>query len=266
MKRVGAGLFAVFCLLVAPAGLSAAPEVEEILATALSLEHGEGTPRDLPRAIAAYCLAAGMGSADAAFALGWIYYVSRGVPGDDDLAARWFALAAARGHRQAAHLLGRLSIEPPGPPPGCAPPPPPPPPHIEAPAEIRRIVETMASRYSLDPRLVLAVIKTESDFRQDAVSAKGALGLMQLMPETAVQFGVVNVMAPRDNIVGGMKYLHQLLCRFNGNVSFALASYNAGEGAIRKYGGIPPYAETSRYLQKLRLTYQDERHQPANCR
>jgi|GEM_PF-2059108 len=273
MKRIGAGLLALFCLLVAPAALTAAPQMEEILATALRHEHGEGTPRDLPQAIAAYCQAVEMGSADAAFQLGWMYYVARGVVGDDETAARWFTLAAARGHRQAATLLERLPpLTRTTPPTDCAPPPPSPPPalppspaRLEAPAEIRRLVDTMAARYKIDPKLVLAVIKVESNFQQNAVSPKGALGLMQLMPDTAAQFGVAHVLEPKENIAGGIKYLHHLLCNFNGNIPFALASYNAGEGAILKYGGIPPYNETLKYLKLLKMIYSSDRHTPLNC-
>lgn len=109
----------------------------------------------------------------------------------------------------------------------------------------------LAPRYRLDPGLVLAVIRAESNFDPTALSPKDARGLMQLIPATASRFGVTDVWDPLDNIKGGMAYLRWLLDHFDGDEALALAGYNAGEGAVRRYRGIPPYAETRNYVKKI---------------
>ena len=113
--------------------------------------------------------------------------------------------------------------------------------------EIREI----AARHGVAAGLVEAVIRVESAFNPRAVSNKGAQGLMQLMPRTASSLGVRNVFDPRENIDGGVRHLRYLLDKYPGNVPFALAAYNAGEKAVDQYGGIPPYAETQQYVQKI---------------
>jgi len=112
-------------------------------------------------------------------------------------------------------------------------------------------IQEIAGRYGVDPVLVHAVIAAESAFNPWAVSRKGAQGLMQLMPRTASALGVRDSFNPRDNIEGGVRHLGYLLDRYSGNVSLALAAYNAGEGAVDSYGGIPPYPETQQYVQKI---------------
>jgi len=113
--------------------------------------------------------------------------------------------------------------------------------------EIREI----AGRHGVDPDLVEAVIRAESAFNPRAVSNKGAQGLMQLMPRTASALGVRNAFDPYQNIDGGVRHLRYLLDRYPGNVSLALAAYNAGEKAVDYYRGIPPYAETTQYVQRI---------------
>lgn len=113
--------------------------------------------------------------------------------------------------------------------------------------EIREI----AARHGVAADLVEAVIRVESAFNPRAVSNKGAQGLMQLMPRTASSLGVRNVFDPRENIDGGVRHLRYLLDKYPGNVSLVLAAYNAGEKAVDQYGGIPPYAETQQYVQKI---------------
>ena len=98
-------------------------------------------------------------------------------------------------------------------------------------------------------------MSVESRYNRLAVSPKGASGLMQLMPETAARFGVRNIFDPRENIMAGASYLRWLLDRFAGNVRLALAGYNAGEGAVDSYGGVPPYAETIAYIDRIRRIY-----------
>jgi hypothetical protein len=112
-------------------------------------------------------------------------------------------------------------------------------------------ISEISGRYGVDPQLVHAVIEAESAFNPWAVSRKGAQGLMQLMPRTASALGVRDSFNPRDNIEGGVRHLRYLMDRYPGDVSLALAAYNAGEGAVNQYGGIPPYPETQEYVQKI---------------
>jgi len=118
------------------------------------------------------------------------------------------------------------------------------------------LIGVMAKRYGLDEALVTAVIKVESDFDHQAVSRKGALGLMQLMPFTARDLGVRDVFDPIQNLEGGVRHLRYLLDFFKGRLDLALAAYNAGRDAVLQHGGIPPYPETQQYV-KLVLQYHD---------
>ena len=110
-------------------------------------------------------------------------------------------------------------------------------------------IHEYATQFGVDPKLVTSVMRAESNFNHRAVSPKGARGLMQLMPATAKQLGVRDSFNPRENIRGGVQHLAYLLDRYNGSVSLAVAAYNAGEGAVDKYRGIPPYAETTQYVR-----------------
>ncbi|HEX8185231.1 MAG TPA: lytic transglycosylase domain-containing protein [Blastocatellia bacterium] len=114
------------------------------------------------------------------------------------------------------------------------------------------LVQEAAAQHGLDPCLIFSVMRAESSFNRMAISPKGASGLMQLMPATAVRFGVKNIFDPRENVFGGAKYLRWLLDRFNGDVRLALAGYNAGEGAVEFYGlKIPPFMETQNYVRTI---------------
>lgn len=113
------------------------------------------------------------------------------------------------------------------------------------------IIEEAAARYRLDPAMIRAVMQTESAFNAMAVSPVGAMGLMQLMPEVAAEQGADDPMDPRQNIMAGSRYLRQLLNAHRGNVKLALASYNAGPGAVKKYGAVPPFRETRNYVKKI---------------
>ncbi len=115
----------------------------------------------------------------------------------------------------------------------------------------KEIIVEVARRYAIDPALVRAVIHAESAFNPKAISPKGAQGLMQLMPATAQQHGVRRPFEPRENIQGGTRHLAMLLRKYNGNVKYALAAYNAGEEAVAQYGGIPPFAETREYVHRV---------------
>ena len=123
------------------------------------------------------------------------------------------------------------------------------------------LIVAAAERHRVDPALVKAVIRAESDFVPFARSPKGALGLMQLMPATARMHNVWSVFDAKDNIEGGVSHLRLLLDQYNGNVRLALAAYNAGDGAVERHGGVPPYPETIEYLDRVlrfREQYQRE--------
>ena len=124
------------------------------------------------------------------------------------------------------------------------------------PAEFEQIINSCAVQYGVDKSLVKAVIHAESGYDPNAVSAKGASGLMQLMPNTARGLKVANTFDPADNIRGGVRYLKFLLDTFKGDVTLALAAYNAGLSRVAQYGGVPPYAETRNYVAKV-LSYKN---------
>lgn len=124
--------------------------------------------------------------------------------------------------------------------------------HPSTRAAIEAIVERQAAQHAINPDLVRAVIQVESAWNPRAVSSKGAMGLMQLMPATARELGVTDPFDPAQNIRGGVKYLKQLLERYDGNAELALAAYNAGPGAVDRYGRIPPYRETQNYVRKIK--------------
>jgi soluble lytic murein transglycosylase-like protein len=125
----------------------------------------------------------------------------------------------------------------------------------DRPSKYDPIIERYADRYGVDPTFVRAVIQVESDFNPNCVSHKGARGLMQLMPATARRFGVTKVHDPEQNIHGGVRYLAYLMNLFNEDLPRVLAGYNAGENAVLKYGGIPPYQETGTYVKRALTVY-----------
>lgn len=127
--------------------------------------------------------------------------------------------------------------------------------------ELEEAVVRYASEYHLSPALLLAVMKAESSFDPMVISKAGAVGLMQLIPETAIRHGVRNLYDTRDNIGGGAKHLRYLLDRFHGNIRLALAAYNAGEKKVDRYRQIPPFKETQLYVKKVMSYYRDYRSQ-----
>lgn len=128
-----------------------------------------------------------------------------------------------------------------------------------APEHIDALVHSNASTWQVDPALVKAVIANESGFDANATSKVGAQGLMQLMPGTASSLGVRDPYDPGQNVAGGTRYLRGLLDRFGGDARLAVAAYNAGPGAVEKYGDVPPYAETQNYVQNVLASYEKYR-------
>ena len=228
-------------------------------------ENGEGVERDAVKAAELYCKAARLGDAEAQFNLGWMFANGRGVERSDANAAFFFHAAAEQGLEQAVRMLATVG----GPPnfvPDCmidrtppqmsAPRPRVAAPPVElippdAPKHIVDLVRRHAPQYKLSPSLVLAFIKVESNYDTIALSPKNAKGLMQLIPETATRFGVARPYDAEQNIRGGMAYLSWLMAYFEGNVPLVAAAYNAGEGAVNRYRGVPPYAETRAYVARI---------------
>ena len=227
-----------------------------------------------------YCEASRYGSAEAVYRLGMLYALGRGVPANRDYAANLFGIASVHGHYEAQKMLETIEIttdstplcvldavEPEHAPKyqqadwqGS--------PAIDAyiaklPKNKRWVVdlvETIAEWHKIDPKLVLSIITAESNFKVNAKSNADAHGLMQLIPATAERFNVKNAYNASQNIKGGVKYLRWLLSYFRGDVPLAVAAYNAGEGAVDKYYGVPPYKETKAYVKKVMALYQTNRH------
>lgn len=224
----------------------------------IAYEHGEGVTKNPKKAVDWYCRAAKKGSLQAQQNLAWMYANGRGVKRDEAIAVRWFKTAAKTGDKYSRQMLTHLDEKMTTTRKVCKAPPAP---YWQSKQcgsscqQIVSIVKEIAPQYGLETRLVLAVIQQESAFNTQALSAKGAQGLMQLMPTTAKRFGIEDITDTHQNLKGGMSYLRWLLKHFDGNVAHALAGYNAGENAVKKYHGIPPYPETRSYVNKIMTLY-----------
>lgn len=236
---------------------------------AQALENGEGVSRDPMLAADLYCKAARLGDADAQYNLGWMYANGRGVARNDGLAGFFFSAAAGQGMDAARRML-KVVGEPQADKPECMRDPVPPvvaePPQVAvaapivdyrsiAPRKIFDLVNKMAPQFKIEPQLVLAIISAESNFNSLAVSTKSAQGLMQLIPETSERFNVKNAFDPAQNIRGGLSYLRWLLAYFEGDVALVAAAYNAGEGTVERYSGVPPYMETRSYVNRILASF-----------
>lgn len=259
-------------LLLAPrvgvaAPASTAPvDLVALRSEARASENGEGVAKDPARAAWLYCQAARAGDAESQFALGWMYANARGLARDDATAAYFFALAAAQGHVQARNMQ-RFVGDPVSTTPPCLRPPADEladdeifPAATPTQQQVAGLVRQLAPEYGIHPRLVMAVIKAESNFAAAAVSVKNAQGLMQLIPETSLRFNVRKPFDPEQNIRGGLAYLRWLLAYFEGDVGLVAAAYNAGEGAVNRYRGIPPYPETRDYVKRIVAIFRKDEH------
>ena len=215
-----------------------------------------GNARNSPAAIAELCRLARRGDAESQYELAWLYAHGRGPDRHDDWAAYLFTAASLQGHTFAEQMLKAVpwpvastpdclkvaSVLPPLPASGR---------YEEPPPHIEKLVRKLAPQYQVAPQLALAIIAVESNFDVTAVSPRAAMGLMQLIPQTAKRFGVKNAFDAQDNINGGLAYLRWLLAYFEGDVVLVAAAYNAGEGAVNLHRGIPPFDETREYVKRV---------------
>lgn len=256
------------------------PKVQSLLTLAARYEAGVDDPENAWQAAVNYCEASRLGSIEAQYRLGMLYAFGKGVPANKALAAALFSLAGKQGHAEAQNMLETINLTS-SELPACVTSEvlPEHPPRIvydrdTGPTNIEKqlailpdtkrwiidLVDTLSTWYSIDPKLVLAIIAVESNFEVKAQSPKAAMGLMQLIPDTAERFNIKNAFDAAQNIKGGIRYLRWLLSYYHGNIALVAAAYNAGEKAVDRYRGVPPYPETKKYVQRVLELYQRQTH------
>jgi soluble lytic murein transglycosylase-like protein len=227
-------------------------------------------------AAALYCQAARHGVTEAQYRLAMLYAFGLGVPEDRAAAATLFSVAAEQGHYESQKMLETIRISAHRLPacvqadvdPEHAPSQPPMNPLLLSANQrlVAKIITKIASWHDVDPNFALTIAKVESGLNSTAVSPKSAMGVMQLIPDTAERFNVKDVFNVSQNVKGGVRYLRWLLDRYQGNVALVAASYNAGEGKVDRYRGIPPYPETQQYVKRVLALYPHTVHQTDNDR
>jgi soluble lytic murein transglycosylase-like protein len=239
--------------------------------------YGQKNTVNYSKAAEQFCLEArDKNDADAQYALGWMYENGKGVTKDENIAVKFYSMAAKQFHQSARDSLSASAGNPNiAKLPECmsknykpkdinlaenstettiksAP--------FYVKGPIYNLVSMIAPRYNIETDLAMAFIAVESGFNPNATSAKNAQGLMQLIPETAARFKVKNAYDPEQNIEGGLAYLDWLLTYFEGDIKLVAAAYNAGENTVDKYKGIPPYPETQKYVRKIASLYKKSHH------
>lgn len=256
-----------------------APQQQALLRKASRLERSNPW-----KAASLYCQSARSGSIEAQYRLAMLFAFGQGVPEDREVAASLLAIAAQQGHLEASNMLETIryssdkmpecvlaNVNPPHAPISYA--------KVTGihpvtgkslagilaslPAERRWIIDMVtkiASWHNVDPQLALAIVSVESAFQTGAKSDANAMGLMQLIPATAERFNVKDAFDASQNVKGGVRYLRWLLDRYHGEIELVAAAYNAGEGAVDRYKGVPPYKETQHYVAKVLHHYQRRQH------
>jgi soluble lytic murein transglycosylase-like protein len=222
--------------------------------------------RNSPQAVAELCRMARRGDAESQYQLAWVFAHGKGEDRRDDWASYLFFAAAGHGHADAKRMLQSVTW-PAAEVPTClskadtpARVTQGPSVSVKAPPHIERLVQRLAPQFRIDPKLALTIIAVESNFDSLAVSRSAAMGLMQLIPQTAKRFGVKNAFDAQQNIRGGLAYLRWLLAYYEGDVSLVAAAYNAGEGAVDRHKGVPPFDETREYVRRVVARYGNAPH------
>lgn len=257
------------------------PVVRALLEKASRLESADQGANASWKAATLYCEAARYGSAEGLYRLGMFYAFGKGVPKNRDYAANLFGIASMHGHYEAQKMLETIELRNRHTPPCVlSEVQPEKAPYYEytrsfkanqsienylakLPKSKRWVVDlvgTISDWYQVDDKLVLSIITAESNFKLAARSNKNAQGLMQLIPATAERFNVKNAFNASQNVKGGVAYLRWLLSYYRGNVPLVVAAYNAGEGAVDRHKGVPPYKETRAYVKKVLGLYQSTQH------